>query len=152
MTTPMETTTIKGLTIQHPASSNEPLKIGDQVKVLIKNYGDEYKSYRGVIIGFDDFKNKPAINICYIDSDYSSAEVKFVSYTENSKNCEVVKDIDATVENLEKVKSAAEKNLAQKIQNKHQELREAQNQLMFFQAWFQKTHQDIKELQGKSDY
>lgn len=59
-------------------------KVGDPVKVLIKRYGDTYTSYPGVIISFDNFKNKPAINVAYVEGEFSSATVKRVSIHEGA--------------------------------------------------------------------
>jgi hypothetical protein len=67
----------------------ENYKVGDNVKVLIKNYSG-YESFPGVIIGFDDFHKLPTINVCYIQVSYSSAEVKFVSLNSETKDIEIV--------------------------------------------------------------
>ena len=52
-------------------------KVGDTIKVLIKQYS-EYKSNVGMIVGFDEFQKLPTIVIAYLDIDYSAASIKFV--------------------------------------------------------------------------
>jgi UDP-galactopyranose mutase len=66
----------------------ENYKIGDAVKVLIKKYND-YTSYPGVIVGFDNFEKLPTIIICYVDVDYNAAEVKFAYFNEKSEDIEI---------------------------------------------------------------
>lgn len=67
----------------------ENYKVGDNVKVLIKNYSG-YENHPGVIIGFDQFNMLPTINICYVDMSYSKAEVKFIYLNEKTENVEIV--------------------------------------------------------------
>lgn len=70
------------------ARTVESYKIGDNVKVLKKNYGDSYSSYPGVIVGFDDFKQLPTIVICYITPGHN-AGVEFVFYNAASRDVEI---------------------------------------------------------------
>ena len=63
-------------------------KCGDKIKVLLKDYS-QYKSYPGVIIGFDDFKELPSILIAYLKDEYGSAEVEFLTYNKKSENIEI---------------------------------------------------------------
>lgn len=63
-------------------------KVGDKVKVLVKDYSS-YKSCPGIIIGFDNFKVLPTIIIAYLNLDYSSAELVFVYINNESKDIEI---------------------------------------------------------------
>lgn len=65
----------------------ENYKVGTNVKVLIKQYNSDYKSFPGVIVGFDNFQALPTIIIAYLDNTYSNADLKFVYL--NAKNTEV---------------------------------------------------------------
>ncbi len=71
------------------AKKIEDFKIGDNVKILIKEYSDSYKSHPGVIVGFDNFERLPTIVICYCDVSYSKAEIKFVYLNAQSKDVEI---------------------------------------------------------------
>ena len=51
-------------------------KIGDRVKVLVKEYST-YKPYPGVIVAFDAFERLPTITVAYLVVSHSGAEVKF---------------------------------------------------------------------------
>jgi hypothetical protein len=66
----------------------ENYKVGDRVKILIKDYST-YKSHVGVIIGFDEFPSRHTMTICYIDSNYNSAEIKFAYFNSASKDLEL---------------------------------------------------------------
>ena len=67
----------------------EHYKVGDSLKILTKDYGDNYKSHIGVIIGFDDFEKTPTIVIAYLDINYSSAEIKFIYFNGKTKDVEI---------------------------------------------------------------
>lgn len=71
------------------AKKIENYKIGDNVKVLIKKYGDNYENYPGVIVGFDQFEKLPTIIICYVDITYNSAEIKFININSNTQDAEI---------------------------------------------------------------
>jgi hypothetical protein len=71
------------------AKKIEDFKIGDNIKLLLKQYED-YKSFPGVIVGFDQFKKLPTIIICYCDIQYySNAEIKFAYFNSESKDIEI---------------------------------------------------------------
>lgn len=67
----------------------ENYRIGDNVKVLIKQYGESFTSYPGVIVGFDPFVNRPTIVIAYLDMGYNKGEIKFVHLNQDTKDCEI---------------------------------------------------------------
>jgi hypothetical protein len=66
------------------------LKVGDRVKVLIKEY-TSYKVHPGTIIGFEPFEKLPTIIIAYMETTYSSASVKFLYYNAKTEDTEVVR-------------------------------------------------------------
>jgi hypothetical protein len=64
-------------------------KVGDNIKVLVSDYGDNFKSYVGTIIGFDNYENHPTIVIAYLKTDYATAEIKFLYYNSLTKDAEI---------------------------------------------------------------
>ena len=64
-------------------------KVGDNVKVLKKKYGDSYESHLGVIIGFDDFKTHPTIIVACLIVSYSSASIEFEYINSETKDVEI---------------------------------------------------------------
>ena len=75
------------------ATRIDTLRVGDRVKVLVKNYSD-YSVYAGVIIGFECFKNLPTIIVAYMHATYSTAELKFLHFNAATKETEIIKAID----------------------------------------------------------
>jgi hypothetical protein len=67
----------------------DEFKIGDNIKVLIKDYGDSYTSYPGVIVGFDQFEKRPTIVICYFKEAYNDPSIKFCYLNSESKDIEI---------------------------------------------------------------
>ena len=58
------------------AQTTNTYRIGDRVKILVKDYSD-YSVYYGIIAAFDNFKNLPSITVCYIENKYGKGEMKF---------------------------------------------------------------------------
>lgn len=67
----------------------DTFKIGDNVKVLKKQYGEEYNVYSGVIVDFVNFKERPALVVAYFDNSYSGVNIKFETITKDSKDIEI---------------------------------------------------------------
>ena len=95
-------------------------KVGDQVKILVKDYSS-YKSYPGVIVGFDNYEKLPTIVVAYLDIGYSEANIKMAYINEESKDTyELVKaeyDIppfekDSVIEKLDREITSTEQKLA----------------------------------------
>lgn len=67
----------------------DTFKVGDNVKVLKKSYGDNFQVYSGVIIDFVAFKERPALVVAYFDTSYSGTDIKFETITQDSKDIEI---------------------------------------------------------------
>lgn len=67
----------------------ESFKVGDPVKFLRKEYNDTFKSCPGVIVGFDEFQNRPTIIVAYIDASYSKTDLQFAYINKDSKDQEI---------------------------------------------------------------
>lgn len=63
-------------------------RLGDAVKVLIKDYSD-YKSYLGTIVGFEEFEKHPTIIVAYFKKDYCTASIEFAYFNAESKDMEM---------------------------------------------------------------
>lgn len=65
-------------------------RIGDKVKILTKAYSG-YESHPGVIVGFDEFKNRPTIVVAYVKIDHSNdGAVHFAYIHEGNGDIEIV--------------------------------------------------------------
>lgn len=131
----------------------ENFKVGDGVKLLSKEYSDTFKSHPGVIVGFDEFQNRPTIIVAYVNSSYSGTELKFAYINKDSKDFEL-----AAIQDFETKVSFAEiqKQFDKKILEKEQELSKAQkekewfndNYKKYFGTIFKEFGQDVRDNQG----
>ena len=121
----------------------ENFKVGDGVKLLAKEYTDTFKSHPGVIVGFDEFQNRPTIIVAFVKSDYSSTSLQFAYINKDSKDYEL-----APLQEFETKVSYAEiqKQFDKKIHEKEQELVKLKGEKEWFNAnyskWFGKHFGD----------
>tara|TARA_Y100000296_G_C5180060_1_gene263699 strand:+ start:26703 stop:27176 length:474 start_codon:yes stop_codon:yes gene_type:complete len=110
----------------------DQFKVGDPVKVLVKNYSS-YDCYPGVIVGFDEFKNLPSINVCYIETSYSEVKVKFKIINEKVEDIEIapLQEFDQKFD----LNNALE-TLDANILKRKRELEDAESK----KEWFQKNY------------
>jgi len=122
---------IKGTKIDvdlREATQIETLKVGDSIKVLAKRY-DDYKVCPGIVIGFVQFQTLPTIEIAYLDTSYSEAELHIVGYNSNCKNLEIAK---ADVTHLSFKKGDVLSIMDKKINGKELELQDLQAKKDYF--------------------
>lgn len=75
----------------------DTLRVGDRVKLLEKQYGNSIKIHPAIIAGFEPFPSAPTIIVAYLETSYSTADVKFAyinTADEESKKFELVPSID----------------------------------------------------------
>lgn len=120
----------------------ENYKIGDQVKILKKEYSG-YKSFPGVIIGFEDFKKLPSILICYLEDVYNGAEVKFLTFNSATEDIEI-----CPLNELDKYfsKTEAIEKLDKKIAKLREEKKEMEQKKKYFESTFHKYFEEMKTL------
>ncbi len=111
----------------------EEYRVGDQVMVLKKKYGDDYAMYPGVIIGFHDFDALPTIHVAYLNVDYAKANVEFVAFNSKTKEIEFCR---YTGDDLPYGKDRVMTLLAQEITKKEDELREIRHKRDYFMECF----------------
>lgn len=131
----------------------ENFKVGDGVKLLTKEYSDTFKSHPGVIVGFDEFQNRPTIVVAYVKTDYSSTSLQFAYINKDSKDFEL-----ATLQEFETKVSYAEiqRQFDKKISEKEQELVRLkgekdwfnENYMKWFGKYFGEYGQDPSKNQG----
>lgn len=105
---------------ERTARTIDQYKVGDKVKVLIKNYGDNYTVHPGVIVGFSDFKALPTIDVMYCDRDrWESDCFKFVyinSHTKDGTEISPFNEIETILDKqsvIDKMDSAISKKKAE---------------------------------------
>ena len=109
-------------------------KIGDYVKILVKEYSS-YKSYIGNIIGFDNFEKNPTIVIVYLKNEYSTASIEFAYFNSASEGIEIttLNDWDVPLK-----KSTILEQFQKEILKKEQEVTEMKNKANIFEQLFGK--------------
>lgn len=75
----------------------EQYKVGDSVKVLVKEYSDTYTSYPGTICGFNNFQSRPTIVVAYVKQSYSEVDLKFVEICKDTKDIEIAPATDDVI-------------------------------------------------------
>ena len=71
------------------AKKIELFKVGDRVKVLVKDYSG-YKAHPGCIVGIDAFKNLPTVVVAYMPNPLSSdGKIEFAYLNGQSKDLEI---------------------------------------------------------------
>jgi hypothetical protein len=118
----------------------EYYKVGTNIRVLVKEYS-EYKSYAGVIVGFEEFKTRPSILIAYLKTSYGDSSLQFLTYNSDTKDAEICL-AEETFVPFEK--SRVLECLDNGIQTARAELLEAQNKKAYFEKNFNKYFEEAK--------
>ncbi|KKK75895.1 hypothetical protein LCGC14_2869150 [marine sediment metagenome] len=111
----------------------ENYRVGDNVKILIKQYGDTYATYPGVIVAFDQFEELPTICVMYLVASYSEAELKMAYINSKSEGIEITK---AHKNDFQYDHAKVQQLLQRAIVAKEVELKNAQHKLEYFENAF----------------
>lgn len=111
----------------------EEIRIGDKVKVLRKQYGDNFQVHPGIVIGFEPFTQLPTIVIAYVDQDWQKAEVKFLHFNSGCKDVEIVAAAD---EDFHVDRDALIARFDKLIEGKRREIETIEEQKRYFETNF----------------
>jgi hypothetical protein len=109
------------------------LKIGDRVKCLAKTYGG-MATHAGVVVGFEPFPSLPTIVVAYLDTGYASGTLKFQSFNKETKDFEIVADIDNNALEVNRAQILA--TFDNELEKKRREVEEIEQKRAFFLAHF----------------
>lgn len=109
-------------------------KVGDNIKVLVKDYSD-YKSYVGTIIGFDNFETHPTVIIAYLATKYNEADIKYIYFNSDTKDVEItgLNDWDIPI-----TKTEILKRFNSEVEKKEMEIKDIKNKKSLFETLFGK--------------
>lgn len=112
-------------------------KVGDNVKILDKQYSD-YKVKPGIIVDFAEFQELPTMVIAVFNegSWSSSPSIEFIYY--NTKTADKTEIVPATEDELRLTKDGVIEKFEREIQKKKNEYTDLQNQLEYFKKHFLK--------------
>lgn len=116
--------------------------VGDSIKILIKDgYLDEFNSYIGTIIGFDEFEKTPTIVIAYLKTSYGEAEIQYCYYNSKTKDVEIcpLNDWDIPV-----TKQQVIDRFNKEIQRAEQSIHETTQKKKLFEQFFGKYFEKIE--------
>ena len=150
MDTDFQTVEINGIKLEvdmRTARRIDTYKIGDRVKVLVKEY-QTYKPHPGVIVAFDAFENLPTITVAYVDVNYSKAEIKFV-YINSDKpdDAEIAPYNDDILVDKRHVLDLLDKEIAKK----NEEIEDLNRKKVYFNKNFALYFADMEDLAERVD-
>jgi hypothetical protein len=111
----------------------DELKVGSRVKCLVKTY-DAWTTYPGIVVGFEPFPSRPTIVVAYLDTGYGSTGLKFKSFNSDTKDFEIVSDLDHNALEIDRESVIA--NFDRDLMKKEVEMREIQDRKAFFLSHF----------------
>jgi hypothetical protein len=116
--------------------------IWDNVKVLIQEYSDTYKTYIWCICWFDNFEGRPNINIAYFDIWYSSVDVKFIDYNKDTEKVQIAPlwEYDISIK-----KSEVLDKFESEIDKKKIEIKEIERKVQYFEKHFGRYFENPKK-------
>ena len=120
----------------------ELYKVGTNVRILKKEYGDDFKTYAGVIVGFDQFIKRPSILIAYLKPGYSDCAIEFLSFNQDTKDIEICPANDTFVPFQ---KSTVIEQLNRNVLQKEEELQESKAKREYFTKYFDKYFNSSEE-------
>lgn len=112
----------------------DELKVGSRVKCLEKSSYSGMKTYPGVIVGFEPFPSLPTIVVAYLDIGYGTPGLKFKTFNAETKDFEVVADLDNNALEIDRDEALA--HFTREAEKKRLELREIEQKREFFLAHF----------------
>lgn len=121
----------------------QEIKVGDSVQLLLDEGYSNPSLYTGVvtqILPFDE--NMPVVEVMYINTSYSTFEIKKKLITNKDGEKSKIIKIDDTF--LPFTKERAIDMLDENIRKKEQELREAQEKKEYFIKYYNKFFHEIK--------
>lgn len=118
------------------------LRIGDRVKCLVKGYGGSMSTHAGVVVGFEPFPSLPSIVVAYLDTGYGSGTLKFQTFNAETKDFEIVADLDNNALEIDKAHILAQ--FERDAEKKRQELAELDAKREFFLSHFGRYFADTR--------
>lgn len=115
----------------------DTLKVGSRVKCLQKMYAERWETFPGVVVGFHQFIDRPAIVVAYLTND----DLKFYTLTAETKDFQIVADIDDLA--IEVNKERFENQIDRAITKHEREIEELLEKRSFFTRTFGKYFKDV---------
>lgn len=124
----------------------DTFRVGDNVKVLCKDYNNQFKVKSGIITDFANFKEKPTIVVAVFNEGSWSGNpsIEFIHIYEGMEDkYEIVYTSD---EDLRLTKDGVIEKFEREIQKKRNEAQDLQNQLEYFKKHFLKNKDEVADI------
>lgn len=145
----VRTVEINGINVEvdmRTARKVERYRVGDQVKVLVKDYS-RYKAHPGVIVAFDAFEKLPTITVAYLEIGYASAEIKFAYINAQEEDAEIAPHSGDLLVDKADVLAKIDKDIA----SKEREIEDLRRKRDYFERHFARYFEDMVDLAERVD-
>ena len=119
----------------------DTFKVGDNVKVLCKEYNGDFKVKPGIITDFANFKEKPTIIVAVLDESYSGISINFVHIYEGMEDRYEI--VYATEDEVKLSQDGVLEKFEREIAKKKHEMEDLQFKKDFFIRHFMKTKEEV---------
>lgn len=130
---------INGLKVEvdmRSARKIDTFRVGDNVKLLVKEYGGSYKVYPGIITGFDNFKDLPTIVVAVYKDTFNDVTIEFY-YVNEKTAADCGYDLILSGDDELKVsRDSFIQRFEAQIEKKKNELSDLEHKLDFFKTHF----------------
>lgn len=113
------------------AKQVDTYKVGDPVKLLVKDY-DGHKVKYGVIVDFANFVELPSIVVAYLDG-WDNDDIKFEHVNAESKEVQIA---PCSEDEISIDKDQIERRIDKKIEEKRSEIKELEESKRIFRKRF----------------
>lgn len=119
----------------------DTFKVGDNVKVLCKEYNGDFKVKPGIITDFANFKEKPTIIVAVLDESYSGVSINFVHIYEGMEDKYEI--VYATEDEVKLSQDGVLEKFEREIAKKKHEMEDLKFKKDFFIRHFMKTKEEV---------
>lgn len=121
----------------------DTFRVGDNVKVLCKEYNGDFKVKPGIITDFANFKEKPTIIVAVLDESYSGVSINFVHIYEGMEDKYEI--VYATEDEVKLSQDGVLEKFEREIAKKKHEMEDLQFKKDFFIRHFMKTKEEVSD-------
>ena len=132
--------------LRHATQIHNEIKIGSKVKILRKQHGS-HDIFHGVVCGFENFKDLPTIEVCYLNDSWSETEIVFASI--NSQTAEKYEIVPAVDWSPMVKKQDLINKFDDKILKLNNEIKVIQDKKSFCEKYFKKFIEEVATEETK---
>lgn len=128
----------------------QEIRVGDNVQVLKKDYSS-WNCFAGVVTQLLPFKDKPAMEIMYLENSYSSCEIKKLVIVQGTEEKDAPRVVKMDDKFLPFTKDRCIDLLQKNVTQKEHELNDAKLKLEYFETYFHHYFDEIVKKDGNEE-